>query len=272
MADISAKDVMALRASTGLGMMECKKALQESDGDPQAAEDLLRKRLKGKMDARMDRATGEGRIAVAVAPDDAAAAIVEIRAETDFTARNDQFIAMANEVASCALKLAEGELTPDGAIAGVIDSVRIATGENVNFARGEKLAGAPGDVFGAYVHHDGKTAAVVQASGDAPQELLRDICMHIAAAVPRPQGVTPDDIPQPVVEKERAFAIEQAMESGKPREIAEKIVEGKMRKFYESVALLEQPFVKDPDKRVKDLLPPGAVVKRFIRWRLGESA
>ena len=271
MAEISAKDVMALRASTGLGMMECKKALQESGGNPEAAEEFIRKKLKGKMDARVDRATGEGRISVAIADDNSAAAIVEIRAETDFTARNEEFIAMTDEVAKGALRLDAGQLTPSDEITSIIDEIRIKTSENMNFARGQKLAGSQGDSFGAYVHHDGKTGVVVHASGGAPQDLLRDICMHIAAAVPRPQGVSPEEIPQDVVEKERKFAIEQAMETGKPREIAEKIVEGKMRKFFESVALLEQPFVKDPDKKIKDLLPAGASVNAFVRWQLGET-
>lgn len=269
MSQISAKDVMALRNATGLGMMECKKALEETGGDAEAATELLRKKLKGKMDARTDRAAGEGRLALAVEGE--TAAIVEIRAETDFTARNDEFIAMTEAVAREALALPAGAISPNEAIAAAIDQIRIKTGENVSFSRGLKLQGEPGDRFGSYVHHDGKTAALVQASGDVGDELLRDVCMHIAAVMPRPLGVTAEDIPQDVVEKERAFALEQAMESGKPQEIAEKIVEGKMRKFFESVALLEQPFVKDPDRKVKELLPPGAAVKRFVRWQLGET-
>jgi len=272
MAEISAKDVMALRTRTGLGMMDCKKALSETGGDVALAEENLRKKLKGKMDARTERAAGEGRIAIAVSDDGRSAAIVEIRAETDFTARNEQFLDAAEKIAKLALACPSGQITSaTDEMTGLIDNIRITTGENASFARGHKLSGDGSAAFGVYLHHDGKTGVLVQGEGDVAEATLRDVAMHCAAVQPRPLGVTKDDIPANQVEKERKFALEQAMESGKPKEIAEKMVEGKIRKFYEEVALLEQPFVKDPEKKVKDLLKGGSTIVAFERWTLGET-
>ena len=271
MADISAKDVMALRNKTGLAMMACKKALTEANGDVDKAEELLRKTLKGKMETKVDRAAGEGRIGVAVSDDGTAAAIVELKAETDFTAKNDKFIGATDEIAKLALAAPAGS-EPTEDMTKIVDDLRISTGENISIGRIEKIEGEAGKTrFGQYVHHDGKTGVLIHAEGKIDDTVLRQIGMHVTAAVPRPLGVSPDEIPSDVVEKERKFRIDQAVESGKPQEIAEMMVEGKMRKFYEEVALVEQPFVKDPDKRVKDLLGDGDIVA-FERWTLGEEA
>ena len=270
--EINAKDVMKLRNETGLSMMECKKALSESRGDFEKAKDILRKSMKGKMDTRTDRAAGEGRISIAVNEGAGAAAIVEIRAETDFTAKNAEFIAMASGVARAALGQHAGDVAVFPEATKLIDSIRIATGENCSYARGHKLVGATGTTaYGQYVHHDGKKGVLVQAEGSISEDTLRDICMHIVAKDPRPLGVTAKDIPANIVEKERKFRIEQAMESGKPKEIAEKMVEGGMRKFYEEVALLEQPWVRDETKKIKDLVGPKATILGFLRWQVGEA-
>lgn len=272
MAEISAADVMRLRNQTGLSMMECKKALTEAGGDAQKAEDILRKNMKGKMDTKTDRAAGEGRIAVAVSPNEAAAAIVELRAETDFTAKNEQFVAVADRVAHAALVANAGAISPSPDMTRLIDQIRISTGENISIARAHKLIGSMGTTaFGSYVHHDGKTGVLIQAEGDVNDTTLKQVCMHITAAVPTPKGVTAKDIPAEIADKERKFRIEQAMESGKPKEIAEKMVEGGMRKFYEEVALMEQPFVVDPTKKVKDILGPKANIIAFLRFRVGEQ-
>jgi elongation factor Ts len=271
MAEINSKDVMSLRNKTGLPMMACKAALAEAGGDPEKAEELLRKQLKGKMDTRTDRAAGEGRVGIFVAPGNTAAAVVEIRAESDFTAKNDKFIEMVNKVAKLAVDEAAGTVAETPAIKAAVDEVRISTGENCSFARGHKLTGNSATIFGAYVHHDGKTAALVQGEGEVTLEVLRQVCMHVVAAVPRPQGVSASDVPAAIVEKERKFRIEQAMESGKPKEIAEKMVEGGMRKFFEEIALLEQPFVMDPTKKIKDIVGKGKIVT-FVRWQVGETA
>ena len=272
MAEISAKEVMNLRNRTGLSMMECKKALQESGGNVEAAEDLLRKKLKGKMDARTDRAAGEGRIAIAISQDGRAGAIVEIRAESDFTAKNELVQDAASKIATLALGANSGTVASTPDMAKLIDNLRISTGENISIARIHKLAGDGATMFGSYVHHDGKTGVLLQCEGSVSQDLARDICMHITAATPRPQGVTRDSVPAHVIDKERRLAIEMAMESGKNQEIAEKMVEGKINKLYSDLALVEQDFVKDPSKKIKDLLPKGASIAAFLRWQVGEEA
>jgi elongation factor Ts len=269
--ELNAKDVMKLRDRTGLPMMACKAALIETKGNFDAAEELLRKQLKGKMDTKTDRAAGEGRIAIAQTRE--AATIVELRAETDFTAKNEKFINGTKKVAELAINEHAGDVPASAAMKAVVDDLRISTGENISYPRGHKLIQDPGSgAFGSYVHHDGKTGVLVQATGSISDETLRQICMHITAAVPRPAGISAKDIPQHVLDKERNFRISQAMESGKPKEIAEKMVEGGMRKFFEEVALLEQPFVMDPTKKIKDLLGKDASIVAFLRWQVGEQA
>ncbi len=277
--EISAADVMKLRNRTGLSMMECKKALVEVGGEMEKAEDLLRKKLKGKMDSRTDRAAGAGRVAVFInnTPGGGTfpfASIIEVRAETDFTAMNESFVKMAALVAEESAKGVPGKVqAPTGPATAAIDELRISTGENCSFARGMKLSCGDGkSVFGSYVHHDGKTGVLIQGHGDVAPELLKQIGMHIVAAVPFPKGVSAEDIPADIVEKERKFRIEQAIESGKPKEIAEKMVEGGMRKFFEEIALLEQPYIMDPTKKVKDMLPKGATIVTFVRYAVGEEA
>ena len=269
MADISAKDVMALRNRTGLGMMECKKALVESEGDVEKAEDLMRMRYKGKMEKRSDRAAGEGRIAVKVSGDGSAAAIVELKAETDFTAKNENFIACADMCADEVLAADSfGPVSATTKMEESIDKIRAQTGENISLGRAEKIDGS-GVNFGSYVHHDGKTGVLLVVEGDLADDVARQICMHVTANVPRPAGVTPDDVPDEVVQKERKFRIDQAMESGKPQEIAEKMVEGGMKKFFAEVALNEQKFIVDPSKTVKEVAGD-ATIKNFYRWEVGE--
>lgn len=269
MAQISAKEVAALRNKTGLSMMQCKKALVDAGGDIAAAEEALRLKMKGKMDERTDRAAGEGRVGIAV--DGNAAAIVELAAETDFTARNDSFIELTQKIAEMALPCPAGEVSPTAEMKALIDEIRITTGENISITRIEKLEGDNAS-FGTYVHHDGKTAVLLQAAGTLDDQTARSICMHITAAVPRPQGVTRDDVPAEVIEREREFALKQAKEEGKNDEIANMMVEGKIKKLYSELSLLEQNFVVDPEKKIKDLLADGTTIVAFRRWQVGELA
>jgi elongation factor Ts len=260
--NFTAKDVMALRQKTGMGMMDCKKALTETNGDMAAAEEWLRERVKGKMEARTERATGEGRVGIAI--DGANAAIVEIQTETDFTAKNEDFGKMVGDIATMALTAAAGPITPSDAITKRIDDVRLTTKENVNFARGEKLEGG---AFGMYVHHDGKRACLVQIEGDAPADLLKGLCQHITFH--DPLGIDESDVPAQALEKIRAEAIAEAKESGKNDEIAQKIAEGKVRKYLQEKTLLHQKYVLDESKTVREILPKGVIVKKFIRYTLG---
>ncbi len=267
MADISAKQVMALRQKTGLSMMECKKALVETGGDQEAAEDNLRKKLKGKMDTRTDRPNADGRIHIGIDGDKAV--ILEVRAETDFTAKNEKFADMMQKVGNIAMSdQPAGSVSVTDQMTALIDELRITTGENIAFARGQRVDGGS---FGKYVHHDGKTGVLLHIEGDLSDDMARSICMHITASPVRPLGVTPDDIPSALVEKERKFRVETAMEAGKPQEIAEKMVEGGMKKFFSEVALLEQDYVVDPSKKIKDLLGDAKIIN-FYRWQVGEEA
>jgi elongation factor Ts len=267
--DINPKDVMALRQKTGLGMMDCKAALIETAGDMAKAEAYLREKMKGKMDTRTDREAGQG--CVTIVSEGAKAAIIEVRAETDFTARNESFRAMAQDVAKAALKQGAGAVKPDAAMTKRVDDVRITTGENVSLARGEVLDGGS---FGVYTHHDGKRGALVQFEGGAvPAELATGIAMHVVAHVPTPVAVDEAGMPAELVAQTKAGAVKEAQESGKPAQIAEKIAEGKMRKFFEDNTLLGQVYVKDQAGKasVKSLLPAGVKIKRFVRYVVGGS-
>ena len=273
MAEISAKDVMALRNKTGLSMMECKKALVESQGDQVAAEDLLKKKLGKKMEGRTDRAAGEGRVTVKIAGDGRSAVIVELRAETDFTAKNEKFGAAAEKIADLAIaKGNAGDVTPTDEMKAPIEDLKISTGENISIARIHKLEGGGDSMFGKYVHHDGKTGVLVLATGSVSEDTARDICMHVAAHIPRAQGVSRDDIPEAAVEHELRLIREKMEDEGKNAEMIAKIVEGKKNALYGELALMEQPFVKDETKKIKDLVAGKGDISAFLRWQVGEQA
>ena len=261
--DVSAKDVMALRQKTGLGMMDCKKALIAHKGDAEAAEAALREQLKGKMDTRVDRPAGEGRVLTLVDGDKAV--IVAFRAETDFTARNENFIAMTESAAKLLLEQEDGDVEFTDPIKQLLDEVRITTGENLSMGRGNRLTGGK---FGSYIHHDNKLGVLLQYEGDIDADVVTGICQHIAAHVPTPMAVQEEGVPQELVELKRGGAKAEAENSGKPAEIAEKIAEGKMRKFFEEVTLLGQKYVRDDTKQIRELLPSGASLKCFVRMQL----
>ena len=262
--DVNAKDVMALRRKTGLGMMDCKKALIDAGGDAAAAEEALREKLKGKMDTRTDRAAGEGCIAIAIDGD--RGSILEMRAETDFTARNESFREMAQAIATASLDRADGDIALDDAQTKQLDDVRITTGENISMARGTKMSGGG---FGRYIHHDSKLGVLLQFEGDVPEDVATGICQHVAAHVPTPMAVDETGLPEELVSLKMGEAKAEAENSGKPAEIAEKIAQGKIRKFYEEVTLLGQKFVRDETKQIRELLPAGTSLKAFVRYQVG---
>lgn len=262
--NIDAKLVMALRNRTGLGFGDCRSALAETGADLEKAEALLRERLKGKMDNRSDRAAGEGCIAIAISGSDGV--IVEVRSETDFTAKNEEFRTMAHDLAKMATGSAAGAITMSPQMTTRLDAVRIKTGENISFARGTHLQGSS---MGSYLHHDGKLGVLMQFEGDIPADLATGICQHIAAAVPAPQAVDETGLPADVVAAKRAEAVTEAQASGKPANIVEKMAEGKVRKYFEEVTLLGQKYVRDDKKSVRELLPKGAKIIAFVRMRVG---
>lgn len=282
MTQITAGAVKALRDRTGAGMMDCKRALIESEGDTERAIDLLRKAGAAKAAKRVARAVSEGTIRIAMR--DGSASMVEVLSETDFVARSEAFEDFSRHLAELLLDLParDGEtvrgaallrLEGGDAIESRLNELRVQVGENVQVGRAVRydLGGASG-AFASYVHFGNRIGVLleVSGSGDAALEAARGIAMHAAATNPR--GVSPDDIPDAEVERERKLLTEQALEQGKPASITEKIVEGRMRKFYEENALLWQAYVRDPDLKVGDVLRKAGAdleVRRFVRFEVG---
>lgn len=270
MATISAKDVMALRTRTGQGMMECKQALTDAEGDADKAVELLRERAGGKMDER-DKEAGEGVISVAAG--DGAIAITEIRSETDFVARNEGFIEAGNKIAAAALTAGEGDVAADDTIKSIIEDLRINFKENISYARGKKLTGSK---IGQYVHHNNKVGAVIVADGEVDDDLLRGICQHMIAADGKGQWAIPlavdeSGLPKDQLDAAKTAAVEEAKATGKPPEIAEKIATGKMKKWVDDHTLLGQVYVREMDakKPIRDYIPKGATITGFVRLEVG---
>jgi elongation factor Ts len=258
----TAKDVMGLRQKTGLGMMDCKKALTETNGDPTAAEEWLRETKKGKMDTRTERTTGEGQICIAT--DDNGAVMVEVQTETDFTAKNENFIEAVEKIANLALAAADGEIVANDEMTAFVDDLRITTGENANYARGFKYSGGN---YGQYIHHDGKRACLLQYNGDMDEATVKGICQHIVFH--DPMGISADDVPAEKISQIRADAVQEAKDSGKNEEIAEKMSEGKVRKHLQENTLLAQKYVLDEAKTIQELLTDGTSITAFTRYTLG---
>ncbi|MDP8078700.1 translation elongation factor Ts [Phocoenobacter skyensis] len=264
MAQITASLVKELRDRTGAGMMECKKALVEANGDIELAIDNMRKSGQAKAAKKAGRVAAEGVIINRI--DGTFGLSLEMNCETDFVAKDAGFLSLANEIADYAIanKVSDVEV-----LKAKFEDQRAALvakiGENMNIRR---VATIEGDVLGSYLH--GAKIGVIVAAQNADDELVKHIAMHVAAS--RPDFVKPEDVPAAVVEKERQIQIDIAMQSGKPQQIAEKMVEGRMKKFTGEVSLTGQPFVMDPSKSVGDLLKEkGADVSNFIRFEVGEG-
>ncbi|MEM6853637.1 MAG: translation elongation factor Ts [Planctomycetota bacterium] len=264
---ITAKDVNALRQQTGMGMMECKKALTDADGDVEKAIELLRERAGGKMDTR-EAAAGEG--AIAVAQSDGAIAMIKVMTETDFSARNEDFLAKIQLAAEEAVKLdTVGSIEPNDAIKEIIEGLRLTIKENIAFGEGVRLEAAQA---ASYVHTNRKTGAIVTAEGDLDDELLKGLCMHVTAAAPpmcpSPLAIDESGIPEEAKAEAKKTFVEEAAATGKPAEIAEKIAGGKMNKWVSDHTLLGQTYIKEMDakKPVKDYIPAGASVTQFVRF------
>jgi elongation factor Ts len=258
MAEIDAVTVKALREKTGQSMMECKKALVEAKGDMEAAVDLLRKKGLSEAGKKAARTAKEGLIGIFSSP--GSATMVEVVCETDFCARNEEFRRMVKRVAELAAAAAPGAVEATPEMLAAVGACFSKIGENMKYVRGVKLAA---DKLGAYIHHNGVLLGV---EGDLPDQTLSELCMHIAFA--DPVAVRTDQVPAELVERERRIAVEQAKDTGKPAPVQEKIVQGKVAKYLASAALLEQPFVKDEKKKVKDILGP-AKVTAFARFQVG---
>ncbi|MCL2701540.1 MAG: translation elongation factor Ts [Phycisphaerae bacterium] len=265
MAEITAAAVKALREETGLGMMECKKALTEANGDVEIARIELRKKGAQVQAAKASRTTKEGLVGIKVSADRKTGAMVEVRCETDFCARNDEFVGMVTAVLDLAYDAPTGHVEASPAMTERLQATLAKIGENMSYGRGVKIQA---DKIGSYLHHNNKVGVMVGIVGELSDEIVQDICMHVAFA--DPMGITPEDIPADVVENEKKIAVEQAMESGKPKDIAEKMVAGKIRKFLEERALTEQLIAREDKygkKQVKELLG-AAKITAFARFAI----
>lgn len=266
MAEITAALVKELRERTGAGMMECKKALVEANGDIELAIDNMRKSGQAKAAKKAGRVAAEGVILTKIAADGKYGVIVELNCETDFVAKYAGFKAFGEEVATAALN---ERITDVDVLKAKFEEQRTTLvskiGENINIRR---IAIQQGDVLGAYLH--GARIGVLVAATGADDELVKHVAMHIAAS--KPEYVKSEDVPADVVAREHQIQLDIAMQSGKPREIAEKMVEGRMRKFTGEISLTGQHFVMDPNKTVGDLLKEHkADVISFIRFEVGEG-
>ena len=286
---ISASQVKELRELTGAGMMDCKAALTETGGDMEAAVDWLRKKGISKADKKAGRTAAEGLIGVDGGFHEAA--VVEVNSETDFVARNDQFQEIVRNVAKVALAFGETEKVAaerypgsEKSVADVIKDAVGTIGENMSFRRSTKLAVGKGAVA-TYVHNAvadglGKIGVLVaietEGNAEAARAFGRQVAMHVAAT--NPLALTPEEVDASAVEREKAIFADQARASGKPENIIEKMVEGRLRKFYEEVVLLKQAFVLNPDLTVEAALKAAekeigapAKITGYVRYALGEG-
>ncbi|HEX4262600.1 MAG TPA: translation elongation factor Ts [Acetobacteraceae bacterium] len=283
MAEITAALVKALREQTGAGMMDCKRALTETDGDLEAAVDWLRKKGLSAAAKKSGRVAAEGLVGVASVP--GRAAMVEVNAETDFVARNEMFQGFVASVAKLALDVGEDRdallaaMLPGGrSVADELTHLVATIGENLSLRRARVLE-APGGVVATYVHAAlrpglGRIGVLVAVSGDneadALETLGRQVGMHVAAS--RPEALDVDAVDPAALERERAVLSEQARASGKPDAVIAKMVDGRIRKYYEEVVLLEQVWVHDGESRVRAVVEKsGAKLLGFARFALGEG-
>jgi len=274
--NITATMVKELRERTGSGMMECKKALQESNGDIDKAIENMRKSGLAKADKKAGRIAAEGRVAIEISDDGKSAAIVEVNCETDFVSGGDEFMDFVRAVAKRALeaKPASVEELVGLSFADSGDSIEhmrqlmvAKIGENIQVRRFEVVEASSG-TYGSYLHGTRMGVLVNMEGGD--DALIKDVAMHIAAS--NPVCIAEADVPSDILEKEKDILREQALESGKPAEIVEKMLGGRIRKYLAEITLLGQPFVKDPDKTVDALLSEaGASVLFFARYEVGEG-
>ncbi len=272
---ITAAMVKELRERTGSGMMECKKALQEAEGDIDLAIENMRKSGLAKADKKAGRVAAEGRVIISISDDGKQAAIVEVNCETDFVSGGDDFINFATSIAQAALankpasveELSALQIDGGDTIEKTRQEMVAKIGENIQIRRFENLSSDSGS-FGSYLH--GTRIAVLVEMENGNEELIKDVAMHIAAS--RPECVAEDDVPAEMLEKEKEILRAQALESGKPADIVEKMLTGRIRKYLAEITLLGQAFVKDPDKSVGALLnESNASVTRFIRYEVGEG-
>ena len=267
---MSASLVKELRERTGLGLMECKKALKEADNDIDVAIEALRKSSGMKAAKKAGRIAADGVVTTRISDDGGYGVILEVNSETDFVARDENFLGFVNTVADTLYEARSDDVATvqSGAVEAAREALVQKIGENISVRRAQLVSAGDG-VVGGYVHGNNRIAVLVELRG-GDQDLARDVAMHVAAV--NPQVVSPDDMPEDVLEKEREIFTAQAQESGKPAEIIEKMIGGRIKKYLAENSLTEQAFVKDPDTTVGKLVSAaGAAVVGFARYEVGEG-
>lgn len=266
---ITASDVAKLRSLTGAGMMDCKKALDEAEGDMEKAGELLRKKGIVKAAKRTDKIAAEG--ATLVKTSGNTAVVVEVNSETDFVAQNEDFKKMVNELADYLLekKPVSTEEAMSSEVMEKLNNLTAKIGEKIALRRFEVAQKSDADVFGAYSHLGGKISVLILLQNSTDEELARDIAMHAAAS--NPKYISRDQVPTDVVEKEKEIYTEQLKQQGKPEAAIGNILKGKLDKFYSEVCLLEQPFIKDEEKTIQKLLGENVTIEKMARFELGEG-
>jgi elongation factor Ts len=277
MPTISAKDVKRLRDTTGVGMMDCKKALQEANGDFDAAIELLRKKGQKVADKRAEREASEGVITVATTDDHSVGVIAEVNSETDFVARNEDFTGYADKITDLILRERPADLDALHALdfeggRTVGESVTDMTGkigEKIEVSRFTIVEAAAGNQIVTYVHPGSKLGVIVEMKGEGDaEEAGRDVAMQVAAM--NPIAATRDDVPEDVKQKELEIGREAARNEGKPEHILDRIATGKLERFYKDNVLVDQPFVKDSSMTVEQMLEKqGFAIVRYVRYALG---
>lgn len=274
---ITAAMVKELRERTGAGMMDCKKALGETDGDMEKAVEYLREKGLAAAAKKSGRIAAEGIVAAKVEAGNKKAVLVEVNCETDFVAKTDEFKAFVNQIADAILQDAPANMdellqskTGNGTVGDLVNEQIAKIGENIS-ARRFELFTTGDSVVEAYIHGAGRIGVLVELSGsNNVLEVAKDIAMQVAAS--RPEYLTRDQVPAENVEKEKEILIAQAVNEGKPANIAEKMVAGRIEKFFKEICLVEQPFIKDPDMSVKKMLDQKQIkVLRFARFEMGEG-
>lgn len=267
---ITAKMVQELREKTGAGMMDCKKALTAADGDMTLAIENLRKSGAAKAEKKSGRATNQGKVWTSISDD--AASIVEVLCETDFAAKTDKFGNLVKTIADSALKTAgEGDVTVavnEAEKNTMTDHIGVI-GENMQIRRAARWSRSEGCAFASYHHMDGRVSVLVEVEGESDPVVLNDICLHIAAFSPK--YISETDVPAEVIAKEKEIAAAADPKlANKPAAMLDKILSGKIRKYFSEVCLMDQPWVKD-DKTTLAKFRPNLKVRRFLRWEVGEE-
>jgi elongation factor Ts len=276
MAAITAQMVKELREKTGVGMMDCKKALQQTDGDMDKAIDYLREKGMASASKKADRIAAEGLTSVVVNGNDAV--ILEVNAETDFVAKNEAFQTLVKELGEHLLK--NKPATIEEAVASTMDNgatveahINAAIskiGEKMTLRRFTVLTKTDNDAFGAYLHMGGRISVLTVLDGTTDADAAKDVSMHVAAL--NPKYVSHDQVSQEELEHERQVLTQKSLNEGKPENIVAKMVEGRLRKYLEEICLNDQPFVKNPDQKVSQFVASkGATIREFIRYEVGEG-